>query len=117
MSEGKAMKKEEARPERIGPTARLLAGQLAVVVIVLSLILSFKVLNLPSGGGTLSITAVTGSLSLEPLCGESVTWDFPAGGARAGRHSPRAGRVRSGARAPSQGGAPRGPYPRGSPPN
>src|SRR3989441_8947287 len=85
MSEGNAMKKEGSRPERFGLTARLLAGPLAVVVIAVSLFLSLKVLTIPSGGATLSITAVTGSLSLEPLCGESVTWDLPAG--RVGRRS------------------------------
>jgi len=56
------------------------AGLLAGVVVV-----ALDSLDRPAGSGTLSISAVTGSLTLEPLCDESVTWDLPAG--RVGRRS------------------------------
>jgi len=85
MSEGKAMRMAEVRSKWIGLAAKLLSGALTAVVIMLILIFSLKILSRPSGSGTLSITAATGSLTLEPLCGESVTWDLPAG--RVGRRS------------------------------
>ena len=65
MSEGKAMRMAEVRSKWIGLPAKLLSGALTAVVIMLILIFSLKILSRPSGSGTLSITAATGSLTLE----------------------------------------------------
>jgi len=62
-----------------------LVGAVTVSVLGGVLVLALRGLNQPAASGTLSISAVTGSLTLEPLCDEPVTWDLPAG--RVGRRS------------------------------
>jgi hypothetical protein len=79
------MRTEWLRRKATSVSWAVVKGVLTIFVFAFALWLSVKLLSSPTASGTLSIKALTGSLTFQPLCNEPVTWDLPAG--RVGRRS------------------------------